>query len=200
MAVKAQTGTADRILAAAERMVQQRGFNAFSYADVAKELGIRKASLHHHYETKAHLGLALLARYRAAFMRALAAIEADHAASGARLEAYVELYRSVLRRKRMCMCGMLAADIATLPKPMRDGVAEFFRENEAWLAAVLEDGRSRGGLAFDGPADSLATFFVSSLEGALLVARGSGGQASFDTSARRLLAGVRVVPAPARRR
>lgn len=184
--------TADRILDAAERFVQTRGFNAFSYADVSKALGIQKASLHHHFATKADLGLALVGRYRQGFLEALRAIEAESDQAAVRLARYVELYGSVLRRKRMCMCGMLAADVATLPKGMRQSVASFFAENEAWLSRVLAQGVARGEIHFDGSAVSMADFFVSSLEGAMLVARGSGSQEPFDAAGRHLLAGVRA--------
>jgi len=51
--------TATRILDTAERLVQSRGYNGFSYADIAERVGITKASLHHHFETKATLGQAI---------------------------------------------------------------------------------------------------------------------------------------------
>ncbi len=189
-------GTADRILDVAERLVQTRGFNAFSYADVAAELGVRKASLHHHFATKADLGQAVVARYRGEFLASLAAIERATGRSIERLESYVALYGAVLRRKRMCLCGMLAADVATLPKPLRESVAEFFTENEAWLARVLDEGRRRGELRFEGSVESLAAFFVGTLEGAMLVARGSGHREDFDAAGRRLLALVAAASTP----
>lgn len=191
--------TADRILDTAERLVQTRGFNAFSYADVSKALGIQKASLHHHFATKADLGLALVTRYRRSFLEELHSIEAGSTEARERLARYVELYASVLRRKRMCMCGMLAADVATLPRPMRESVASFFAENEAWLARVLVDGKTQGEIHFDGSPVAMADFFVSSLEGAMLMARGSGNQKHFDAAARRLLAGVRAAEVRPRR-
>lgn len=183
-------GTADRILDTAERLVQVRGFNAFSYADVAKEVGVQKASLHHHFRTKGDLGAALVDRYHRVFLGALAAIEADSEKARDRVEAYAGLYGAVLRRNRMCLCGMLATDAATLPKGMRERIARFFEENESWLARILETGRKRGELAFDGPADTLAQVFVSSLEGAMLVSRASGSARLFDPIARRLLESV----------
>ena len=183
--------TADRILDIAERLVQLRGYNAFSYADVADAVGIRKASLHYHFATKADLGLALVSRYRRAFMESLGSIEADSDHSLERLERYSDLYGSVLRKKRMCMCGMLATDAATLPRGIRESVAEFFTENATWLTRVLEQGRKRHELRFAGTARSMADFFVSSLEGAMLVAHGSGSYESFDGAARQLLATVR---------
>lgn len=180
-------GTAARILDIAERLVQSRGYNAFSYADVAAAVGVQKASLHHHFPGKADLGAALVARYHRAFFDELHAMTAKTRAPAARLKRYVAVYGSVLRRNRMCLCGMLASDVATLPKAMREGLQRFFAENEIWLRGVLEEGRERGELRFDGPAAPVASFIVSSLEGAMLVARGSGKLDRFDRVAERLL-------------
>src|ERR1700733_1189297 len=122
--------TASRVLDVAERLVQQRGFNAFSYADVASELGITKAALHYHFAGKAELGAALLARYAERFAEALSAIDAETCDARRKLVAYTDLYLEVLRNKRMCLCGMLAAEFQTLPEPMRDIVVHFFNDNE----------------------------------------------------------------------
>src|SRR5436309_1957726 len=113
---------AEEILDVAERLVQTRGFNAFSYADIAAELGISKPALHYHYPTKEALGDALIARYSARFFQALDAIDAAEQTSAARLHAYVALYRAVLSANRMCLCGMLAAEYPTLPAGMRAAV------------------------------------------------------------------------------
>lgn len=177
-----------------------RGFNAFSYADVALAVGIQKASLHHHFATKADLGRALVGRYRLAFLKSLRAIEADTDDAKERLQRYAGLYGAVLRRRRMCLCGMLASDVATLPKEMRESIAEFFAENQAWLARVLEQGGKRGEIRFEGSAFSMAAFFVSSLEGAMLVARGTGVLEQFEEVAQRLLASVRPAKARPKRR
>jgi TetR/AcrR family transcriptional regulator, transcriptional repressor for nem operon len=182
-----RTDTADRILDAAERLVQVHGFNGFSYADVSTKVRIRKASLHYHFPTKAGLGVALIARYQEAFLSALGEIDRRGGDAPSKLAQYARLYGSVLRKGRMCLCGMLAADFATLPKPMRDGVSGFFAANEAWLAKVLEAGRKSNALAFDGPASVVATFLVSSLEGAMLIARSYGSTARFEAVTKKLL-------------
>ena len=183
-----EEGTGARILDVAERLVQQRGYNGFSYADVAAELGITKASLHYHFAGKAELGEALIARYAARFLEALAAIDAGSGDSPAKLDAYAALYAEVLRQQRMCLCGMLAADYETLPKPMREAVVRFFDDNEAWLQGVLEQGRAEGRLRFVGPAADAAQLIVSTLEGAMLVARPYGDPERFQAAAARLLA------------
>ena len=137
-----ETGSAPRILDVAERLAQQRGFNGFSYADIASELGVTKASLHYHFPGKADLGEALLARYAGRFGDALAAADESLDDEREKLAAYAEIYADVLRRDRMCLCGMLAAEYETLPEAMQLAVARFFEENERWLERVLEEGRA----------------------------------------------------------
>jgi TetR/AcrR family transcriptional regulator, transcriptional repressor for nem operon len=183
-------GTATRILDAAERFVQVRGFNGFSYADISAELGITKAALHYHFASKADLGEALIVRYAARFTDALAAIEADSITATAKLAGYSRLYLSVLSDQKMCLCGMLAAEYQTLPQPMREAVISFFNSNESWLEHVLEQGRSEHSLRFAGSARDTARMLVSALEGAMLLARPYGDVARFQAAADSLLAGI----------
>ena len=179
--------TASRILDVAERLVQERGFNGFSYADVASELGITKASLHYHYAGKAELGEALIRRYSERFVSALEAIEADQSDASDKLAAYAALYADVLRGRRMCLCGMLAAEYQTLPRPIRDAVITFFDDNESWLERILEQGRDSGSLSFAGSSRETARMIISALEGAMLVARPYGDLDRFRTASDRLL-------------
>lgn len=180
--------TSQRILDIAERLVQTQGFNGFSYADIAAELHVTKASLHYHFATKADLGTELIARYHANFQRALDEIYAEEPDARARLARYAELYAGVLRKDRMCLCGMLASDFATLPRPMKDAVKRFFDANELWIARVLEEGRKTRTLRLEGAAPELARTLVAALEGAMLVARSYGDVTRFEATAARLVA------------
>ena len=179
--------TAQRILDVAERLVQTRGFNGFSYADIAEALDVTKASLHYHFPSKADLGTRLIERYEEAFLAALKTIDATGAAARDKLKRYARIYADVLRDNRMCLCGMLASDYATLPKPMKEEVRHFFDENEKWLAAVLEQGRKAGNLEFKGSTVELARIIVGSLEGAMMLARSYGDASRFDAAAERLI-------------
>ena len=189
--------TASRVLDVAERLLQTRGYNGFSYADVAAELKLTKASLHYHYASKATMGTTLITRYAARFAAALEEIDARPIDAVAKLAAYAHLYADVLRGKRMCMCGMLAAEYRTLPKPMRDAVIGFFDDNEAWLADVLTRGREKGTLRFAGSPAETAQMIVSGLEGAMLVARPYDDMSRFQAAADRLLENL-VAPDPRR--
>lgn len=184
------TGTATRILDVAERLVQVRGFNGFSYADIAAELHITKAALHYHFAGKAELGQALLTRYTRRFCDALKTIDTAGADAATKLEAYADLYAQVLAQDRMCLCGMLAADYHTLPEPMRHAVIRFFDHNETWLAGVIDQGRADGTLQVDGANREIAQMIIGTLEGAMLVARTYRDPNRFASSARRLLAEI----------
>jgi TetR/AcrR family transcriptional repressor of nem operon len=187
---KQEPRTAERILDIAERLVQIRGFNNFSYADIASELGITKASLHYHFPGKAELGQALVTRYTERFLEALQKIDHDRPDAAAKLEAYAGLYAEVLRGKRMCMCGILAAEYQTLPRPMRTEVIGFFDANQRWLTDVLTEGKAAGTLKFTGAPEDVAQGVLSTLEGAMLVARPYGDLARFNAAAGQLLAGL----------
>jgi TetR/AcrR family transcriptional regulator, transcriptional repressor for nem operon len=182
--------TAERILDVAERLVQERGFNAFSYAHVAGEVGITTASLHYHFPGKAQLGEALIERYAQRFGEALEQLWNQEADAPQMLAGYADLYAQTLRDHRMCLCGMLAADYETLAPPVRRAVLSFFDDNERWLTRVLDQGRNEGALQFDGLASETARMLIGGLEGALLVARPYGDPERFGASASRLLASV----------
>ena len=191
-----QPSMAERILDTAEQLVQTRGFNGFSYADVAGRLGVTKASLHYHYAGKAQLGEALISRYTTRFSDALTGIEAAHRDAPARLGAYARLYSEVLVGDRMCLCGMLAAEYDTLAREMQDAVVTFFDLNEAWLANVLEQGRAAGTIRLDGSTRDAARVIVGGLEGAMLVTRPYRDPQRFQAAAESILSAVIQAGAP----
>jgi TetR/AcrR family transcriptional repressor of nem operon len=182
--------TAIRVLEIGERLVQTRGYNGFSYADIATELGVTKASLHYHFPSKGDLGEALIARYAERFAAALDDIEGAGLLARAELDAYVALYRGVLQNDRMCLCGILAGEHQTLPQPMRDALIRFFNANETWLVALLDRGRLDGSISVQGPSVDTARLVLSSLEGAMLVARANADIARFDSTARSLISSI----------
>jgi TetR/AcrR family transcriptional regulator, transcriptional repressor for nem operon len=187
---RGDAGTAARILDVAEALVQVRGFNGFSYADIAVEVGISKAALHYHFAGKADLGLALITRYATRFTDALAVVDRAGMTPAGRLAEYATVYLRVLRQHRMCLCGMLAAEYQTLPQPMQEAVTSFLDANENWLEKALEDGRQDGSLRFPGTARDTARMIIACLEGAMLVTRPYDDTSRFQAVTASLLAGL----------
>ena len=192
MTTNGEPKTSERILDVAEELVQTRGLNAMSYADIAERLGITKASLHYHYPSKADLVRALVARYSERFFSALDALEESGADSAGLVRGYADIYAGVLARGRMCLCGMLASDFETLPGETQEDVAAFFTRNEEWLARVIRDGVDSGVLAEGVEPREAAQALLAGLEGAMLVSRPFTGTTHFDSIAAALLASLGV--------
>ncbi len=187
--------TATRILDTAQQLAQTRGFNAFSYADIAERVGVRTATLHYYFPSKRDLGRELLARYHDSFRQLFARLDREGTTPCEQLGRYVEAIRQMLLDGgRMCLGGMLAADIATLSPDLQSEVRAFCTTNEAWLARVLAAGRATGTLRFAGTPEEEALVLFAGLEGAMLIARPYDDPARFATVARLLLAALGAGP------
>lgn len=171
MPVATYTEAATRILDVAEDLAQASGYNGFSFADVAARLAVTKASLHYHFPSKADLGRALVARYRDRFEQALGAIGRQPCDPAGQLGAFLELYARVVQDERMCLCGMFAAEYATLPQPMREELRAFFDGCEGWLAGILAQGAAAHSFRLQEPPRERARLILCALEGAMVAAR-----------------------------
>jgi TetR/AcrR family transcriptional repressor of nem operon len=188
----AKASTSRRILDIAEKLVQTRGFNGFSYADIASVLRVTKASLHYHFPSKAELGARLIERHDETFRGQLDDIERADVSDARKLALFVDLYAGVLTDNRMCLCGMLAAEQATLPRPMRAALTQYFTRNEMWLTRLFEHGRINGQFRLVGSPRDEAIAAISLLKGAMLIARARGDHEYFDVAVARLLRCVGV--------
>ncbi len=165
--------TAQKILVSMLGLVQTRGYSAVSYQDIADELGIRKASIHYHFPTKAALGVAVVEFYQAALKATLET--ATGASAWSQLDSYLTPIREFSDNSdRICLCGALAGEYLALPDEMQSAVARFFDDNQRWLENVFASGRDSGEFSFKGSARRQARLVFSALQGALLIKRATG--------------------------
>jgi TetR/AcrR family transcriptional regulator, transcriptional repressor for nem operon len=164
---------AERVLDAAEALVQQHGYNGFSYDDVARVVGIKKPSIHHHFATKADLVAVVARRYTSRFGEQLLAIQAKHTKAPAALAAYAALFElTFAQERRLCVCGMLGAQAQSLPDEVAQEVSSFFRINFDWLTRVFSEGQRALLIRPGRSAQALAEMYLCALEGAMVVGRG----------------------------
>ncbi len=180
-------GTAEQILDIAQDFIQQRGFNAFSYADISREIGIKTASIHYHFPSKSDLGKSLIERYKSTFAASLADIDAQGDSAKDKLKAFGNLYFEILQDEKICLCGMLATDIETLSVEMKTEIRAFLAQNEAWLARVFREGRNDGSITSEGNIESRAKMFHSCLHGGMLTSKAMGSEERFVVIVQELL-------------
>src|SRR4051812_47164725 len=146
--------TRTRILDAAQALVQRLGANAVSYQHISAAVGIRKASIHHHFPTKDDLIKALVRRHSEYFLGVVDKLFATDLPAPEKLRHYCGLFEATLRRgdgARACPVAMLGAELAPLGSAAAALVRHFYRQNERRLARLLEAGRADGTLKFGGP-------------------------------------------------
>jgi len=164
-----------QILDVAQEMVQTRGFNAFSFGDIADRIGVKPAAIHYHFPSKYDLGVALMRRYRHRLHASLAKIDELRISPRRKLERYFALFQATLKPdNRMCLCGMLATEMPTLSDPIRDEIRGFVEDNELWLARLLGEGRKSGTLDFEGSPAAAARIIYFTLQGAMISSRTFG--------------------------
>src|SRR3954463_16260123 len=108
------------IMDAARAMVQARGYNGLSFRELAKEVGVKSASVHYHFPTKGDLGAALARRYREDGEPYLEALLSDAKSPKWIFDRYIEIFRAALTQaNRMCLCGIMSAETDDLPDQVR---------------------------------------------------------------------------------
>lgn len=169
------SGSAERVVDAAETLIQHAGYNGFSYDDIARQIGIKKPSIHHHFSTKAELVAVVAQRYTHRFREQLLQIEGRHAKATDRLRAYAGLFqRTYAQERRLCVCGMLGAEAEALPPDVASEVQRFFTVNLDWLAQSFSAGQASGSLRACSEPSAQAEMYLCALEGAMVVGRGAG--------------------------
>lgn len=157
----------DAILDAAQKRARTAGYNGFSFREIAADVGIKSASVHYHFPTKADLAYALMERYRETALEALGTA----ANRGTALQRLVDLFRAAARDGEMCLCGALGAAAASLPAEVRQSAIRFSDALVAYLKATPD---SAGALPMAEEA------VVALLEGALLLSITAGDASLFE--------------------
>ena len=187
--------TRTALLDAAEHAARTRGFDAFSYADLSSAVGIRKASIHHHFPAKSDLALALIGRYREDFRSILAAIEKEHVTAAARLTAFLDTYRDALSGgDTVCLCVAFSAGRDSFQTPVLLELDGFHMDCLAWLDGVFRSANDDHSVAGIGDPEDEAKACLALVEGAQLMARAARNPKRFDeatTQFRRRLGGQR---------
>ncbi len=175
------SGTSGEILRCARALIIAGGYNGFSYADIAKVVGIRNASIHHHFPSKSDLVRTLVAQYREEAAAGLAALERHSSDPIELLRAYTGYWEACIADAAapFCVCALLASEIPVLPEDVVVEVRAHFRALSAWLTSVLDRGSRQGSLHLTGTPRAEAEAFMATVHGAMLSARAYGDSKIF---------------------
>jgi len=190
---KSVTGTAEKLVDEAHLLIVSRGYNGFSYADLSERLGIRKASIHHHFPSKVDLVTAVVERSRRGIRGQIAAVEEGSPGALEQLLAYTGYWRRCILEQTapFCLAGVLAAEMPALPEPVTLAVQGHFRDLRDWAERVLALGVSQGSIRLRGSAGDEADVFLATVYGAMLAARAFQDPAKFGVAVDAFLLRIR---------
>jgi len=181
-----------RILECARTLIAAGGYNGFSYADISAEVGITKASIHHHFPKKSDLVRVLLQRYRAEAAAGLAGLTAKITNPLERLRAYAGWWSTCIGDGSMpiCICAMLSAEIPALPAEITTEVRLHFAHLANWLEGLLADGQAGKFIRLQDTPAAQAHAFMATVHGAMLSARACGDPTLFANIVGAAMAGL----------
>ncbi len=175
------TNTKTALLDCAERAARTRGIDGFSFADLAQDVGIRKASVHHHFPTKAALSVALMERYHAQLEDACEGIAKEQVTGGRRIAALIDLYRTALDGgRRVCLCVSFSTSRDSLSSEVIAQMSTFRKMMLGWIEAAFRAGQSDGSIKGVAGPKAEAAAMLSLMEGAQLAARAEENPVLFD--------------------
>jgi TetR/AcrR family transcriptional regulator, transcriptional repressor for nem operon len=167
----------EAILAAARRAAQARGYSGLNFRDLANAVGIKAASIYHHFPSKADLGAAVARRYWEDTAAGLETLLAETADPLRCLHQYPDIFRRSLENgNRLCLCSFMSAEYADLPEAVKTEVQAFADVNVAWLSKVL----SAAALVSPKESAQRARAIFAAIAGAQLMARGRSDISLFD--------------------
>lgn len=168
MTSEVSSNTREKILAVARQMAQARGYGGLSFRDLAREVGIKAASVYHYFPSKAELGVAVVQRYWEDSAAALESLLAEAADPRVAARRYPETFRTALSNdNRLCLCSFMAAEHDDLPSSVAKEVQIFADVHVAWLANVMAQAK----LVDPRDAEARARAIFAAVAGAQLLAR-----------------------------
>ncbi|HLZ89845.1 MAG TPA: TetR/AcrR family transcriptional regulator [Puia sp.] len=166
------SATREHIIDLADKVIREKGFNAFPYADIAAVLEIRKAAIHYHFPSKSQLGQAVMEEELSRldlFRRLNARVGGD-----LQLKHLVGTFYHNARRQVVCLMGALTPEFATFDAEMQATLRRLCLVIREWVGECLEEARVGERLRFEGPAMDRAALVVSTLLASLLLSRIEG--------------------------
>jgi len=171
--------TRSDIVAVSDTLIREKGYNAFSYADLAKTLGIRNASIHYYFPTKTDLAIAVIDRQLEKLNELISSVTDSDPLT--QLEAYLSIYTHTREEGSVCIVGSLASDLYSIDERISNHLRTLVDEILLWVAGILERGQDSGVFHFTGSPRSRALLVVTNMLASLQLVRLTDNKNDFET-------------------
>jgi len=165
--------TKEKIVELGRDYMQRIGYHSFNYKQIADDLNIKNASIHHYFPTKEDLGLAVIEKDRHDFLQLEQRLRKAKPAD--KLEALIEIYNGYFHGgQKLCVLSSFASCYNELTDRMQLATSQYAALMASWLAEVFKEGLATGDFTFKQPVDEMVNQWMATLPGALLIGRNRG--------------------------
>ncbi|MGD6832890.1 TetR/AcrR family transcriptional regulator [Sutcliffiella halmapala] len=160
-----------QIVDLAIKLIQQKGYVAFSYDDISKQLGVTKASIHYHFEKKEDLGVAITERILIRLQNSLSLIKNSSVSAEEKLKHFIQQQAERFKCSEICPISSLQTDYESLPNIVKEKIEEVSRLELKVMKELVVEAQSENIINNSEDVHQLAVVILSSVKGALLYRR-----------------------------
>jgi TetR/AcrR family transcriptional repressor of nem operon len=167
----------EKILTAAQALIELRGYSALGVAEICKSAGVPKGSFYHFFASKEALALAVIDEQWAVQLRDWTRVLGSDLDPLQRLRQLLEETAAAQRAGQQscgtvsgCLFGNLTLELSTQTEAVRDRLRQIFDAQVDLVATVVAEAREEGEAAVP-DAREAARSVVAQLEGQVLFAK-----------------------------
>ncbi len=164
--------TREHIIQTADNLIRDKGYNAFSFVDIAQVVGIKKPSIHHHFPRKTDLGIAVIEFHIQGLELIKQATRKKTATE--KLDRFFSIYTDIKYQNKVCIVGSLSTDYNTLEPEVQEKIKEFSDAFLAWLTEILKEGKQTGVFHFNELPRTRAVLIIASMMAIVKLSRLTG--------------------------
>ncbi|TDV63410.1 TetR/AcrR family transcriptional regulator [Pseudomonas sp. LP_7_YM] len=174
----------EKILTEGLKVVHERGFAGASVRDIVQAAGVPQGSFTNHFMSKEAFGLEIIDLYFDAARQVVDQTLLNPGLSPvARVVAYIDTHRCTREQDvhKGCLFGNFTAESTEHSEPIRLRLVQIYEWLTSTIASCLDDAISHGDLSQNLDSRQVALFILSSLQGALLLAKAQRTLATLES-------------------
>ncbi|MGF7231418.1 TetR/AcrR family transcriptional regulator [Arachidicoccus sp.] len=164
--------TREQIIQSADKLIREKGYNAFSFSDISNVVGIKKASIHYHFPQKSDLGTAVINEHILGLKNTINKYKGKSPVE--KFEKFISVYSEAKTENKICIVGSVASDLNTIEENMKSKIKEFTNLVLDWVTFFLEEGRERNVFYFGGEGRDKALMIITNMLAIVQLSRVTG--------------------------
>ncbi|HEV8285881.1 MAG TPA: TetR/AcrR family transcriptional regulator [Chitinophagaceae bacterium] len=133
--------TRSEIIRIGDTLIREKGYNAFSFSDISKQLKIKNASIHYHFPTKTSLGVSIVR----AHIQQLEILKQKNSKKEPldKLNSFLSIYSTAKSENKICLVGSLSTDLYTVEEEVQLELKKLVNNILQWVIEILDEGKSK---------------------------------------------------------